>query len=128
MKTVAQRYITIDGFEQLSKQQLFDMALSHIRSTRRQAKHVAGGCTYAGTGCAASPFLRPQERTTAYAGWMDLLRQALVPSHEPSLVCRIQSAHDNYFGDAAGFMPHFEKEMSEVAWMFDLTYTPEKVA
>ena len=122
-------YITIEGFEQLSKQQLFDMSLAHIRSTRKKSMQEQK-CAYSGTGCAAAPFIRPEFRayadTRAGTTWNQLHeRHKLVPAHEHHFIRGLQLCHDNAARDD-GFMEYFNREMESLASRHGLTYTPEK--
>lgn len=120
--------ITIEGFEQLSKQQLFDMSLAHIRSTRKKSTQ-GSKCVYSGPGCAAAPFIRPEFR--AYADrrkgttWDQLQEEGLVPSHEYVFVNSLQLCHDNSPRDD-DFMKEFNRGMERIASLNRLTYTPEK--
>ena len=89
--------ITIEGFETLSKQQLFDMSASHIMAQGRAGwdskLHV---CRYK-AGCAASIFIQPEWAETADntgGSWDAMARINLVPLHEMELVTSLQQLHD----------------------------------
>jgi hypothetical protein len=122
------KLITIEGFEQLSKQQLFDMSLAHIRSTRKKSMQ-GSKCVYSGHGCAAAPFIRPEFR--AYADrrqgttWEQLREGCLVPSHQYEFVRSLQLCHDNSPRDD-NFMNEFNRGMERIASLNGLIYTPEK--
>ena len=104
------KYITIDGFESLTKQQMFDISAKHILSTGRPSyvndSNGVHGCVYRGSGCAAAPFIREEERKKAdqpkayygtkypYSGWNDLASNNLVPRHHQDLVTDFQICHD----------------------------------
>ena len=51
----------ISNFDQLTKQDMFDMALAHVRKNGKQSMRD-GVCCYTGTGigCAASVFIDPE--------------------------------------------------------------------
>jgi hypothetical protein len=128
-------YITIEGFESMSKQQLFDMALAHVRSTR--TKSVRSGtrtCVYGGVGCAASQFIRPEEREGAdeihnHGGcaWRWLVNNCYVPEHEWDFVEMLQECHDRCGSDSGeAFVDEFESDMAVLARTYNLSYTPEQ--
>lgn len=127
-------YITIPGFEALTPQQLFDMALTHIRTTRTRStrQHESGGpisCSYTGSGCAASVFIREEERERADscgdepigAPWVALFHKNMVPDHHVILISRLQRCHDNTPNDE-GFMDCFEQNMKNAARDHALIY------
>lgn len=126
-------FLTIEGFESLTKQQLFDISLTHIRTTRERSMKDDINCTYQGTGCAAAPFIRPDQRAAADVGrddrassaWEVLVEELLVPEHEREFVQRLQSCHDN--ASTRHFMPSYEGHMEKLAKEYSLTYTPEKL-
>lgn len=126
-------YITIDGFEQLTKQQLFDTSLNHIRITREPSMTAGGAyCTYQGKGCAAAPFIKPEHREFADTGdtelktaaWSTLVHKMLVPNHERDLVQKLQQCHD--LANRARFMQDYERRMADLAEQEGLKYEPEK--
>lgn len=92
-------YLTIEGFDQLSKQELFDMSVAHVGQTRTKSTTIKG-CAYSGTGCAAAPFLKPENRTVADnmlmmgTSWLSLVEMEKVPRHEHLFVVRLQACHD----------------------------------
>lgn len=129
------KYITIDGFEKLTKQEMFDISAKHILSTRTKST-ASGGfpCEYAGRGCAAAPFIKMDMRSYAdtiqgfYANssaWLDLMGEKLVPMHEASFVAALQKCHDK--ADSNLFMEEFICSMRYLARRFDLnTYVFEE--
>lgn len=133
-------YITIDGFEELTAQQVFDMSLAHVRKTRQPSLHKeTGHCAYSGIGCAASVFLKEKHRKEADelgdASWYALTNFAkVVPETHTNLVQELQHCHDQStkgishekWSTTAGFMKGFENRMKNVAEDFGLQYTPEQ--
>lgn len=129
------KHITIEGFEQLSKQQLFDMSLAHLRTTRIKSVSRTGGsyCSYSGAGCAAAPFIREDQRKLADnpdgkiippgLSWSGLVDRGLVPPHESSFVYELQACHDN--ASVSCFSRDVERFFKELASEEDLVYTPE---
>ena len=116
---------TIDGFEKLSKQELFDMSVAHIGTTRRKSLSVTGtSCTYGGSGCAAAPFLKPEYREKADGeargtGWGTLAFGKLVSDHEAQFVRRLQGCHDYAIAD--NFIHEWKEQMTDLAAMFGLS-------
>lgn len=95
--------ITIDGFEQLTKQQMFDMAFAHINSTG--VPSVLPGtttCTYSGSGCNAAVLIKPELRVMAdetnQNSWGSLVSRGLAPSHEREFIQGLQLVHDRAVG------------------------------
>lgn len=115
------KYITIDGFEQLSKQQMFDMAVSHIKSTGVKSCKLSGNCIYSGTGCNASIFIKPDFHNNAdegvYGGssWVTLAKNGVVPLHEYRFVSDLQSAHDRCERPEKVFKREYVGYMAELA-------------
>lgn len=115
-------YVTIEGFEDLTQQQMFDMSARHVLSTGQKSMGKGGVCQYGGVGCAASPFLRPEKRElmdSDESGWDNLYDDKFVPSHQHDLVCAMQSAHDNSKDN--DFIVNFKVAMRKVAAEFDLS-------
>ena len=109
------KYITIPGFEKLSKQELFDMSAAHICSTRQKSYGSVVGCSYAGSGCAAAPFIRPEHRQRAdkYGTWARQVDLLLAPDHETSFVLALQCCHD--FATERGFFDDWKRNMCSLA-------------
>ena len=127
-------YITIEGFEQLTAQQMFDMSLAHLRRTGVKSKNEFS-CMYGGTGCAAAPFLRPDKRDFADqqsdmegVSWVELVDRGFVPNTHFVLIAALQRAHDRAprFDDELGlaFPQLIELRFKDIAKRFDLDYTP----
>ena len=101
------KYITIDGFESLTKQQMFDISAKHIIAAGKCSVNDHGTCSYAGSGCAAAPFIKPEYRkeadtyntNDAGTSWDDLVKGAYVPSHEHKFVTELQLSHDSHASD-----------------------------
>lgn len=124
-------FFTIEGFEKLSRQELFDMSLAHVRKTGQKSKFPDGsGCAYTGVGCAAACFLREECKGQAdVAGghnngtpWGQLLQHGKVPRHEKNLVADLQWCHDQSRNDS--FMFDYEQSMSTLAFREGLVYSP----
>ena len=117
------RYITIDGFESLTKQQMFDMSAKHVLANGRRSTND-GGCIYSGIGCAAAPFIKLEyredaDRAEAGSGWSFLHDADLVPGHNSGLVAAMQECHDS--AHSACFVGDFKKRMLEVAEWYNLS-------
>ena len=126
----------ISNFDQLTKQDMFDMALAHVRKNGKQSKHN-GGCCYTGIGCAASVFIDPESLAKMPPdndgrSWERLVMVNELSEHEHVFVSRLQTCHDDYgasykLSDAdndAAFMQQYETRMRKLAEEHDLTYTP----
>jgi len=114
------RLITIPGFTGLSIQQLFDLSARHILTTRKRSTNDEG-CTYSGCGCAAAPFLDPNERLYAdsYGSWPGLVCEGLAPDHHASFIHKLQMCHDGAHNDAT-FMKDWAAEMRTLADRYKL--------
>ena len=115
--------ITIDGFEQLTQQQIFDMAVEHIGNTKQ--KSICGkGCVYSGSGCNAAPLLKPEYHRTADAtgSWQDLVESKLVPKTNFLFIDELQSAHDDSYNDES-FMRTWYYKMFNLAEIYKLDTT-----
>ena len=97
-------YITIPGFEKLTKQEMFDISARHILATGKPSVNEGSTlCVYAGSGCAAAPFIREDQREIAdgldisarSTGWKSLSDNGHVPKHEDDFVVRLQLCHDD---------------------------------
>ena len=132
-------YITIPGFEKLTKQEMFDISARHILATGKPSVNEGSTlCVYAGSGCAAAPFIREEERKKAdepkvyfgtkypYSGWGDLASNNLVPRHHQDLVADFQVCHDTYASkvvtddDLAIWLSNWKVAMRRVAKIHDL--------
>ncbi len=125
----------ISNFDQLTKQDMFDMALAHVRKNGMQSMHN-GVCCYTGIGCAASVFIDPESLAKMSPNndghsWKLLVMNNGLSEHEQVFVSRLQTCHDGYetsykLSDAdndAAFMHHYEEHMRALAEEHDLTYT-----
>ena len=97
-------YITIPGFEKLTQQEMFDISARHILATGKPSVNEGSTlCVYAGSGCAAAPFIREDQREIADGldtsgwgtGWQWLSNDGHVPKHEDDFVVRLQLCHDD---------------------------------
>lgn len=126
------KYITIKGFEDMTAQQVFDKAVTHLRQQGRPSVAAENSCVYRGPDglmCAAGPFLRDEKCAGVEgSGWHSLCDTGLVPAKHSSLVSRLQNAHDMAFDDACGdhveWMARCEENLCAAAVAFGLTYTP----
>lgn len=124
--------IVIDGFEDLTQEQMFDMSLDHIATTRKASLCPDGGCIYGGSGCNAAPFLTPEGRIyadTKYRGmgWGTLVDKGEVPKHHEGIIYALQGAHDyaavRHGSDTVGFMLTYVSRMAEIAGGYKLDTT-----
>ena len=108
-------FLTIDGFEKLSKQQLFDMSVAHIGATRQKCTDNSGACMYQGIGCAAAPFLQEtlRRRADGLGSWNFLAERLAVPEHEVDFITNMQRCHDNADNDE--FMKSWSEAMRRLA-------------
>ncbi len=107
--------LVIDGFETLTQQQMFDMAVEHIQKTREKSFTENYGCCYSGTGCGASVFIKTEMREAAdpIGAWDNVVRHKKAPAHEQEFVNALQKAHD--FSDDAVFMEQWNFRMRDLA-------------
>ena len=92
-------YATIEGFEQLSEQEVFDRSKEHLlRQGEKSISPEGLGCLYRSGGgfmCAAGIFLRPESAAGCEGkGWLDLRDRGWVPSTHAALVRELQYIHD----------------------------------
>ncbi len=125
----------ISNFDQLTKQDMFDMALAHVRKNGKQSMRD-GVCCYTGIGCAASVFIDPESLATLSQKnnglrWKNLVMNNVLSMHEYAFVNSLQGCHDRYIpshdlSDAENdelFMRQYEQHMRALADKHDLTYT-----
>lgn len=119
------QYITIPGFEDLTPQQIVDMAEEHVRRTGRKSVNESRICLYGGIGCAASVFIRSECREDVeWRNWPQLVIRGLVPSCNEHIVSACQAAHD--IADSDNFLPEFTERMTRVREKYGLApYTPK---
>ncbi len=124
------KYITIEGFENLSEQDIFDLAVAHIGETRTKSVDINDQCVYGGDGCNAAPLIRPEYRGKADtwspgwgelegSGWNILVSTGLVPDKCAEFILVLQGCHDNA-PEGQDFVPHWKKSMEELAAKFNL--------
>ncbi len=121
--------LTIDGFETLTRQQLFDMSASHIMAQGKPGITSTGNCSYS-QGCAASIFIKPELIAEADIGgsWDDLEREEYVPETNSDFVNTLQLAHDRAAlaslrddsSDLGGFMADWSQRMRDIAKVYNL--------
>ena len=124
--------LTIDGFETLTRQQLFDMSASHIMTQGKPGMASTGNCSYS-QGCAASVFIKPELIAEADSGgsWDDLEREEYVPETNSDFVNKLQLAHDRAAlaalaslrddsSDLGGFMADWSQRMRDIAKVYNL--------
>lgn len=125
-------YITIDGFENLSEQEIFDISLTHVRKNGTPSvtfRHGTFGCIYSGIGCAAAPFIKLEYRETADdtgGAWGELLQNKMVPNNNFIFMSKIQNAHDSAAVtkmDGEKFIKLFNSDMFQISRNYNLKYT-----
>lgn len=104
---------TIPGFDTLTEQQVFDMAVSHIATTRQPSIseiNVDGvQCAYGGSGCNAAPFLTEEGKrlgdqlteTGEGGSWRDLVQKKWASDANMELIIELQIVHDDAAAVAA---------------------------
>jgi hypothetical protein len=113
--------LAIDGFEELSQQQMFDMAAAHLLQTgKRSYCQAIQNCSYAGSGCAAAVFLKEDAREDADddGSWGNLVFNNRVPKHNSAFVAELQNAHDKSSDD--DFLVTWKPKMLALAERFEL--------
>lgn len=92
-------YATIEGFKQLSEQEVFDRSKEHLLKQGEKSISPEGlGCLYRSGGfmCAAGIFLRPESAAGCEGiDWLELRDEGMVPSEHSDLVFSLQCIHDN---------------------------------
>lgn len=95
------QYATIDGFEKLSAQEVFNISAKHLLKQGKKSESARdGNCKYRGPEgrmCAAGPFLK-DEHTYACENktWGTLVAIRRVPPNNDRLICKLQHVHDHY--------------------------------
>lgn len=119
-------HITIEGFEALTQQQLFDMSAKHIIEQGKPGQSSSGTCSYK-AGCAASIFIKHDERSYAddSGSWEDLEIHGDVPETHSDFVERLQICHDRAaietFKDGGeGFIADWSARMQILAKQYNL--------
>lgn len=115
-------YITVPGFSQMTKQNIFDRAVRHIAKTQRKSVGYNGDCVYSGSGCNASILIREDKRKFADeldsgSAWDDLVHDDHVPDTNMEFVLSLQYAHDNagVVNSGLNFLSGYKNRMKDVA-------------
>ncbi len=125
---------SIFTFDQMSAQDIFNRGLLHIRSTGKKGERTVPGadprdlvCSYEGSGCVASVFIREDKKGEAdcVGSWNQLAAQNLVPNYQLRLLNAMQHAHDD--ASNMDFMRQFESNMARVAREFKLDFPAPEV-
>lgn len=89
-------YITIDGFDTLSKQEIFDTCVDHMAAVKRPSLSRKT-CAYTGPGCNVAPFIKRENRREAdiLGVWESMVELDKVPTHECDMMVRLQTIHDD---------------------------------
>lgn len=92
-------YVTIPGFTDLTMQRMFDMAASHIATTRQKSENpINDRCAYSYSGCNASIFIREDKRIEMDyledSGWNYLVSLKFAEDHHSTFINSLQVAHD----------------------------------
>lgn len=123
---------TIEGFEQLTQQQIFDMSAKHMLSLdKRSMIPGCGGdmaCSYAGTGCAASVFLTDKGKKYLEGNWHSLIAFHGISPYQCTLVASLQQIHDNApdgqgrsDGDKTTYLAHCRYHLTKLASEYNLS-------
>lgn len=114
------KYATIDGFAELTPQQVFDISKNHLLSQSERSTDARGNCVYRGEDgkmCAAGPFLKDEEAAKFEDNsWLSLMEKEVIPPDHADLVFALQGIHDGTFPD------EWESELRILAYKYDLTY------
>lgn len=122
-------FYTIPGFQKMSKQRIFNMAVAHIAKTRQASMDSGGSCAYAGSGCNAAPLLRESCRADAdnIGAWDELVERRIVPTTNAEFIRELQYAHDDA-SSTNNFMEGWSRRMRNLATEYNLsTSTLDKV-
>lgn len=125
-------HVTIDGFEKLTKQDIFDMAVDHIANTKvPSVGKVFGtnidGCVYSGTGCNAAPLIKDGERNRAdeVGSWHSLVDAGMASETNQTFIANLQNAHDipaseEILGENDSFLTAWKMGMYVLAQEYNL--------
>lgn len=123
-------HITIEGFESLTGQQVFDMAAKHILTKGApgwSAKRKV--CRY-NEGCAASVFIKPEQRQyadTDGGSWGVLAKCLMVPEHHVDFIRAIQRVHDGAANNASDYGDGpMDNDVFMVRWSYDMKALGQK--
>lgn len=118
-------YATIDGFEELTAQQVFDISKNHLlaqkeKSTVDPTSLSSANCKYRGPNglmCAAGPFLKDGAAESCEGfNWADLVVEGTVPDNNADLISVLQECHDNCK------VEHWPEQLKDIAEDFKLVY------
>lgn len=114
----------IDGFNSLTKQQIFDISAKHVLGNGKPGINLSGSCVYGGIGCAAAPFIAKEDREDASGTWYTVAKLA-GEYHEQDFIRELQSNHDGAYtftyNNPADFIEDFKKRMRLTAAQFRLS-------
>lgn len=126
-------FITIEGFESLTHQELFNRSATHILANGPSWDEALPACRYSGSGCAVAVFIREDLRELAdakFGAWRNGINMRLVPNHEGDLIREMQVAHDatcqaarhetNNSVDRDAFMVQWTHRMRNIAEAYNL--------
>jgi hypothetical protein len=127
---------TIDGFEQMTKQALFDMAATHLLTQGRQSRgmkfsqlenKLIQSCLYngpEGLTCGAGIFLKPEFRADAdkYGPWWDVVNNQpeAMPKKHQAFVHEVQHIHDGWKPGDKTFKEHAKDGLYKLAKVYHL--------
>jgi hypothetical protein len=125
---------SIDGFDSLSKQEIFDKSVSHVLKNGQPSMNddsIDIQCQFGGIGCGTAPFLKPscrrfadnyssKEGWSVSASWDSLATDGKVSDHFVGLVTKLQQAHDEA-SKSSDFLDAYRYEAEQVARIFSLS-------
>jgi hypothetical protein len=116
-------YVTIDGFESLTAQQVFDISAKHLLKQNEKSRKFGsmyGSCLYRGPDnrqCAAGPFLKDECASDCeQRSWRGLVLDGRVPDSHQELIRILQDVHDAYPVES------WETNLRQVAAGYDLVF------
>lgn len=120
-------FITIPGFENLSRQEIFNISVRHVLANGKKSMNDQQ-CVYSGIGCAAAPFIREEERQASDgrcssmvggSNWANLRSGGYVPDHHVEFIQNLQQCHDNS-SDDDNFIDDFKDRARAFALHYEL--------
>ena len=117
-------YATVDGFEQLSEQEVFDISAKHLlKQNKKSLSEDEETCMYRGEGgrmCAAGPFIKDSgAEKCERRDWATLVKAGAVPAANSQLIIELQAVHDRH--GPSGW-PHL---LGRVALKHGLNFNPD---
>lgn len=113
-------FCTIDGFESLTAQQVFDMSKKHLLEQNKKSTHVDGTCMYRakkGLMCAAGIFLKDERAEECEMNdWNYLVYYGFVPDNNCELIYGLQYVHDGCT------VEEWPEELEQLAKHYSLIY------